>query len=167
MANENRDDPQSPCWAGLAWSGWYDFDQADREHLIPPTPGLYRFRIVGFPGLLYIGESGATKGRRGRLRDLARGRLAHEPDYYLKWREDGLADRPHRGHYAAPFIRQAESASGRVTEVSWALGEHRNTAGRKQAEARLIELHRQAVGDAPPAQHGGEGMAAWLSQSPT
>ena len=75
MANENRDDPQSPCWAGLAWSRWYDFDRADRQHLIPPTPGLYRFRIVGFAGRLYIGESGAKDGRRGRLHDLAGGRL--------------------------------------------------------------------------------------------
>src|SRR5690348_7942941 len=66
-------DPQAADWGGLCWSEWQDFDEAHRSHVIPATPGIYRFRARDEPGLLYIGESGDAKGRRGRLDDLARG----------------------------------------------------------------------------------------------
>jgi hypothetical protein len=46
-------------------------------------------------------------------------------------------------------------------EVSWALEEHPDKADRKAIEARLIQLHRQAVGIDPPIQ-GGRGVAAFL-----
>ena len=57
-------DPQAPGWGGLPRSGWLDFDKAHRGHLIPATPGIYRFRARDEPGLLYIGESGEADGRR-------------------------------------------------------------------------------------------------------
>jgi hypothetical protein len=79
----SADDPQALTWGGLSWSRWHDFDQARDDRLIPDTPGIYRFRAAGEPGLLYIGESGAAGGRWARLGDLARGRKRHPADYYL------------------------------------------------------------------------------------
>jgi hypothetical protein len=97
--------PQSARGGGLSWSPWHNFDKARCEHLIPSTSGLYRFRSWGQPGLLYIGES---VGRWARLDDLARappplGRL------YLNWCANGLAKRPHRGHYPAPYFHSART----------------------------------------------------------
>src|SRR5260370_15790262 len=77
---------QAADWGGLRWSEWQDFDEAHRGHVIPATPGIYRFRANGEPGLLYIGESGDAGGRRARLDDLARGRKRHPPEFYLNWR---------------------------------------------------------------------------------
>ena len=156
-------DPQSADWGGLVWSQWHDFDQAHRERLIPATAGLYRFRVLGELGLLYIGESGAAGGREERLDDLARGRRRHTADFYLHWRANGLLKRPHRGHYAAPFFRQCEDAGCKV-EVSWVLGEHPDKDDRRAAEARLIQLHREATGENPPVQYGGRGVAAYLKR---
>jgi hypothetical protein len=163
-ATGSHDDPQSRRWAGLAWSPWHDFDAAHQKKLIPATPGLYRFRAPGIPGLLYIGESGARGGRAARLAALARGRCRHSPDYYLNWRANGIAKRPHRGHYAAPYIRQAEEATGRTVEISWTRDEHPDDTQRKAAEARLLAMYRHATGGDPPVQNGGRGMAEWLSQ---
>jgi hypothetical protein len=164
LTSDNADlasDPQAPGWGGLSWSPWHDFDQARDERLIPATPGLYRFRAVGERGLLYIGESGAAGGRWARLDDLARGRKRHPADYYLNWRAAGLARRPHRGHYAAPYFRQCEDAGCRI-EVSWALEVHPDQGERRAEEERLIQLHREAVGSDPPIQHGGNGVQAYL-----
>ena len=160
------DDPQTADWGGLSWSPWQDFDEAHREKAIPATPGIYRFRARGESGLLYIGESGDAGGRRARLDKLARGRKRHPPDFYLNWRAAGLAQRPHRGHYAAPYVRQCEDAGCHV-EVSWALEEHRDTTERRAVEARLIELHHQAMDSDPPIQHGGRGLAAYLEKRDT
>lgn len=156
-------DPQASDWGGLSWSEWSDFGDAYRRRIIPATPGIYRFRARNEPGLLYIGESGDAKGRRGRLDKLARGASAHPPEFYLNWREAGLAKRPHRGHYAAPYIRQCEDAGCHV-EVSWALEEHPGEAERRAVEARLILLHREVMGADPPIQHGGRGMDAYLER---
>ena len=58
------DDPQAAEWGGLHWAGWHDFGQAHRDRLIPPTPGVYRFRVQDEPAmLLYIGETGQKGGR--------------------------------------------------------------------------------------------------------
>jgi hypothetical protein len=157
------DDPQATDWGGLSWSPWQKFDEAHRDGAIPATPGLYRFRAKGEPGLLYIGESGGTTGRRGRLGRLARGMRRHPADFYLNWRAAGLAVRPHRGHYAAPYMRQCEDAGCHV-EVSWALKEHPDEAERRAVEARLIQLHREATDFDPPIQHGGGGVAAYLEK---
>ena len=157
------DDPQAADWGGLSWSQWQDFDEAHREKVIPATPGIYRFRARGEPGLLYIGESGNADGRRARLDDLARGRKRHPPEYYLNWRDAGLTRRPHRGHYAAPYVRQCEDAGCHV-EVSWALEGHRDKTDRRAAEERLIQLHREVMGFDPPIQHGGGGVAAYLEK---
>jgi hypothetical protein len=60
--------------------------------------------------------------------------------------------------------RQAEEATGRTVEISWAREEHPDDADRKAAEARLLATYRKATGGDPPVQHGGRGMAKWLSQ---
>jgi hypothetical protein len=143
--------PQTADWGGLSWSQWQDFDEAHRDRAIPATPGIYRFRTKGEPGLLYIGESGGSIGRRGRLGRLARGMWRHPPDFYLNWRAAGLAARPHRGHYAAPYLRQCRDAGCNI-EVSWALQEHPDVTERRVTEERLIRLHREAMGADP--QHG-------------
>jgi hypothetical protein len=152
---------QAADWGGLSWSGWLDFDKAHRGHLIPATPGIYRSRARDEPGLLYIGESGEAGGRRARLDDLARGRKRHPASFYLHWRAAGLAKGPHRGHYAAPYMRQCEDAGCHV-EVSWALAEHPEKTEQRAVEARLIQLYREAVGFDPPIQHGGRGVDAYL-----
>lgn len=156
-------DPQAADWGGLRWSEWQDFDEAHRSHAIPATPGVYRFRARDEPGLLYIGESGDAGGRWARLDDLARGRNRHPPEFYLNWRAAGLAKRPHRGHYAAPYLRQCEDAGCHV-EVSWAMEEHPDKTERRAIEARLIRRHREIMGVDPPIQHGGRGVAAYLEK---
>jgi hypothetical protein len=156
-------DPQAADWGGLPWSQWQDFDMAHRGRVIPATPGIYRFRARGEPGLLYIGESGGRTGRRGRLGRLARGMRRHPADFYLNWRAAGLAVRPHRGHYAAPYLRQCQDAGCRI-DVSWALQEHPYVTERRNTEERLIRLHREAMGIDPPIQHGGRGAAAYLEK---
>jgi hypothetical protein len=160
------DDPQAADWGGLHWSDWQDFDKAHRGNLIPATPGIYRFRARDEPGLLYIGESGEADGRRGRLSDLARGMRSQEASYYLNWRAAGLAERPHRGHYAAPSMRQCEDAGCHI-EVSWALEEHPETTERQAVEKRLIQLHREVMRFDPPIQRGGRGVAAYLEKRRT
>ena len=155
--------PHAADWGGLCWSEWHDFEEAHCGNLIPATPGIYRFRARGEPGLLYIGESGKAGGRRARLGDLARGRKRHPASFYLNWRAAGRARRPHRGHYAAPYIRQCEDDGCRV-EVSWALEEHPEQTERRAVEARLILLHRETMGADPPVQYGGRGMAAYLGR---
>jgi len=157
------DDPQATDWGGLRWSRWHDLDEAHHGKAIPATPGLYRFQARGEPGLLYIGESGSARGRRARLGALARGRNRHPPEFYLSWRAAGLTSRPHRGHYAAPYIRQCEQAGCQV-EVSWAVQEHPDKTERRAVEARLIQLHHEATGADPPIQHGGRGVAAYLEK---
>jgi hypothetical protein len=157
------DDPQAADWGGLSWSKWQDFDEAHRGSVIPATPGIYRFRARDEPGLLYIGESGGRRGRHGRLGSLARGMKRHPADFYLNWRAAGMAKRPHRGHYAAPYLRQCKDAGCRV-EVSWALEEHPDKTERRTVEARLIQLHYDARGSDPPIQHGGRGVAAYLEK---
>jgi hypothetical protein len=87
----------------------------------------------------------------------------HPAEFYLNWRAAGLAVRPHRGHYAAPYMRQCQDAGCRI-EVSWALAEHPDQAERRAVEARLIQLHREVVGVDPPIQHGGRGVAAYLEK---
>ena len=156
-------DPQAPDWHGLAWSEWQDFDEAHRARAIPTTPGIYRFRARGEPGLLYIGESGERKGRRARLGRLARGMQRHPPEFYLDWRAAGLTVRPYRGHYAAPYMRQCKDEGCQV-EVSWAKDEHPDKAERRAVEERLIQLHREVIGIDPPIQHGGTGVAAYLGK---
>lgn len=157
-------DPQAANWGGLSWSGWHDFDDAHCHGLIPATPGIYRFRARGEAGLLlYIGESGAKRGRRSRLGALAQGRKRHPPSFYLDWRAAGLTKRPHRRHFAAPYFRQCEDAGCHV-EVSWALKEHPDKDERRSVEERLIQLHHEVMGIDPPIQHGGQGVAAYLER---
>ena len=157
------EDPQATDWGGLSWSQWQDFDEAHLGTMIPATPGLYRFRARDEPGLLYVGESGGKRGRRGRLGSLTLGMERHPADFYLDWRTAGLAKRPHRGHYAAPYMLQCKDAGCRI-QVSWALEEHPDETERRAAEERLIRLHREVMGVDPPIQHGGRGVAAYLEK---
>ena len=151
-------DPQADDWGGLSWSGWRAFDQAVTEDWIPATGGVYRFRSRGEPGLLYVGEG---VNRRRRLRTLELHSKAHAARYYLEW--PAGTKRPHRGHYAAPFLRLCRDA-GCVVDVSWAIGVHADRAVRRAVEACLIrQYHDEAHGD-PPWQHGGRGMPAYLAR---
>jgi hypothetical protein len=120
MGPGESSDLQAADWGDLSWSPWTDLDQAVRDHLIPVTAGLYRFRARDDPGLLYIGEG---VNRRRRLRTLARALRRHPASFYLDWRAAGLTRRPHRGHYAAPSLRRCKDA-GCVIEVSWAREGH-------------------------------------------
>jgi hypothetical protein len=88
---------------------------------------------------------------------------SHPASYYLNWRAAGLVERPHRGHYAAPSMRQCEDAGCHI-EVSWALEEHPETTERQTVEKRLIQLHREVMRFDPPVQHGGRGVDAYLSR---
>jgi hypothetical protein len=72
---------QSQQWAGLTWSPWMVFDEAADGHNIPAAAGLYRFRIRGQSGLLYIGE-GANLRRRLKVLNKAR---RMDPAHYLSW----------------------------------------------------------------------------------
>ncbi|HUY45904.1 MAG TPA: nuclear transport factor 2 family protein [Streptosporangiaceae bacterium] len=151
-------DPQADDWGGLSWSGWRAFGQAVTEDWIPSTGGVYRFRSRGEPGLLYVGEGA---GRRRRLRTLELHSKAHPARYYLEWPAE--TKRPHRGHYAAPFLRLCRDA-GCVVDVSWANGVHADRADRRAVEARLIrQYHDETHGD-PPWQRGGRGMPAYLAR---
>jgi len=85
----------------------------------------------------------------------------HSAEYYLNW--EGLARRPHRGHYAAPYLRQCQDAGCKI-EVSWSLPEFPDKAERRQKEHELIVAHRRVVGADPPVQHGGEGTAAFVER---
>jgi len=151
-------DPQKTDWGGLSWSSWCSFAQAVAENRIPESGGIYRFRSGGEPGLLYIGE-GAN--RRRRLRTLELHSRAHPAEHYLN-RPPGTK-RPHRGHYAAPFLRMCRDAGCEV-EVSWAIDVHADLAERRRVEARLIDQYRDEAQADPPWQHGGLGTAAYLAR---
>jgi predicted SnoaL-like aldol condensation-catalyzing enzyme len=151
-------DPQRSDWGGLSWSEWCPFDHAVAENLVPESGGIYRFHSRGEQGLLYIGE-GAN--RRRRLRTLERQSIAHPPAYYLDWPHG--TKRPHRGHYAAPFLRMCRDA-GCAVEVSWAMDVHADLAERRRVEARLIRQYRAEAQSDPPWQHGGIGMATYLAR---
>ena len=153
-------DPQKTDWGGLSWSGWCPFAQAIAENCIPKSGGIYRFRGREEPGLLYIGE-GAN--RRRRLRALELHSKAHPAEYYLNWPHG--TKRPHRGHYAAPFLRMCRDA-GCVVEVSWAMDVHADLAERRRVEARLIGQYRDEAQADPPWQHGGLGMVTYLARRP-
>ena len=93
------------------------------------------------------------------------GRKRSPASFYLNWRAAGLAKRPHRGHYAAPYMRHCEDAGGHV-EVSWALEEHPEKTERRAAEARLIRLHREVVGVDPPIQRSGRATVRDITGQP-
>ena len=88
---------------------------------------------------------------------------SHPASFYLDWRTAGPAERPHRGHYAVPYMLQCTEAGCQV-EVSWALEEHPDKTDRRAAEERLIRLRREVMGVDPPIQHGGRGVAAYLEK---
>ena len=144
-------DPQALGRGGLSWSGWLDFDKAHRGHLIPATPGIYRFRARDEPGLLYTGESGDVGGRRARLGDLARGTQAQSGKLLSQLAGGRSCQATAPRSLRRPYMRHCEDAGGHV-EVSWALEEHPEKTERRAAEARLIRLHREVVGVDPPIQ---------------
>ena len=123
------------------------------ERLIPQSGGLYRFCAQGEDSLLYIGESSA---RWTRLDDLARARRRHPADYYLK----GLGD-PGRG--SALYFMLCED-TGCKLEVSWSLNEVRDQDRRRQEEAGLIKLYREATGEDLPVEYGGRAVAAYIKR---
>jgi hypothetical protein len=148
---------QSQQWAGLTWSPWTIFDEAADGHNIPAAAGIYRFRIRGHSGLLYIGE-GANLRRRLKVLNKAR---RMDPAHYLSWPPG--TKRPHRGHYCAPYLRQCEDAMSACSEVSWSIETFEDKGQRRAVEARVIAQHIEEVDAAPPCQYGGAGLSGYLS----
>jgi hypothetical protein len=157
LASSRRvNDPQAESWGGLTWSRWRELDDAAKSGVIPAEGGLYRFRCVGEPGLLYIGEG---TNRYRRLTTLIRARRKPAA-FYLEF--PAGTKRPHRGHYAAPYIRQCEDAGCHV-QVSCAVEVHADQNERRRVETNLINLHRAEMGTDPPCQFGGRGLQDHLA----
>lgn len=147
---------QADNWGGVPWCTWETFGRVAAENRIPASGGVYRFRSHGEAGLLYIGE-GAD--RRRRLLTLEKQSRAHPARYYLEW--PAGSPRPHRGHYAAPFLGLCRDA-GCVVQVSWTIDVLAERGSRKALEAHLIRLYYDEAHSYPPWQFGGRAMAAYL-----
>lgn len=147
---------QADNWGGVSWCGWHVFDQAVAKDRIPANGGIYRFRSRGESGLLYIGEGADRQQRLLRLEKYSR---AHLVRYHLEWPDGG--PRPHRGHYAAPFLRLCRDV-GCVVEVSWTVDVYRELESQKALETCLIRQYYDEAHSYPPRQFGGRAMAAYL-----
>jgi hypothetical protein len=51
-----------------------------------------------------------------------------------------------------------------MVDVSWAADVHGDRIARRQVEARLIREHAAQIGQEPPCQRGGRGVAANLEE---
>jgi hypothetical protein len=134
-------DPQGPHWQGFGWSEWTQFIH-DNPLLMSAIgigeQGLYRFRVAGRSGLLYIGETGRT----------------------LKERLDGhrraariAGQQPTTQHAAFAAAVRDHWAAGRDVEVSWAtLPKGFPREERKGVECELIAAYRATVGRNPDFQ---------------
>lgn len=123
----------------LSWSPWYDLKGASRNPSIPgKTAGLCRIRRVGFHGLDYIGQTGASNGLRSRL-----GQLLGVFKEQMPYRD------PHTAGPALWALRQ----TGADLEVSVCPVEG-STPWRKGLEALAISLYRQEYGSSPTANFG-------------
>jgi len=139
-------DPQSSAWLGYTWSSWTPF-VAESPFPGGPTdgldgPGLYRFRVRGDSGLLYIGEAGPF-GLRGRINGHRRtARIALSP-------VPGRV-RPYTTfHVRLGALWEAR----RSVEVSWTpLAPDLPVAERKGREVDLIAAHRGHMGRNPECQ---------------
>jgi hypothetical protein len=149
-------DPQADNWSGVSWCVWDAFDLVVTDNRIPASGGIYRFRSRGESGLLYIGEGADV---RRRLLTLEKHSKACPARYYLEWRVGSR--RPHRGHYAAPFLRLCREV-GCVVEVSWTIDVHAERGSRKALERYLIRQYYDEAHSYPPWQFGGRAMAAYL-----
>jgi hypothetical protein len=132
-------EPTAPNWLGLEWSPWLDLE--DRETLLdrlPEESGVYRARHTGWPGLLYIGESGSDGGLRSRVgHGLASGLASEKP--------------PEGGNHDAttPLWQVNDRRSGRL-EVSVAAPPTAvNRRYRRALEAALVAVYRREMGRTP------------------
>jgi hypothetical protein len=133
MTGPEYEDPQGPCWEGLAWSEWYQLDSTEARG-IPQVAGLYRLRCRGHRELIYIGISDRLGSRLGGLRR-------------ARFREDK------RGHYAAACVARHE-ANGETVEVSWATVREMNRRELMGREVDFIAAHRKRFGSPACQFHG-------------
>lgn len=139
LTQQNSKEPDVNVTNLLSWGPWYDLNGASRNPAIPrKTAGLYRIRRVGFDGLEYIGQTGASNGLRSRMGNLL-GVFKEEMPY-----RD-----PHTAGPALWALRQA----GSDLEVSVCTVEG-STPWRKGLEALAISLHRQEQGGSPTVNFG-------------
>lgn len=143
-------DVQSVSWDGHAWSEWYTLDIAiaARSAQAPDTPGLYRLRCHGHPGLIYIGETGDSL--RGRFRQLRKATHYAAQGKYIAL---GKAGGP--PHVAGGCVWKHECA-GLAVEVSWVEAPNLDKRDRKGVECELIAAYRKARGDNPACQFAGD-----------
>jgi hypothetical protein len=129
---QDQDDPQSPLWAGLAWSPWLYLDATAQRGRVPRKQGIYRLRCKSRRGLIYVGISGTLSSRLGGLR-----RARSRPPLF-------------HGHSAALCVAQHE-AQGDVIEVSWTQLENVSRRALMGLEVDLIAACRTRFGDSLPA----------------
>jgi hypothetical protein len=124
----------------LSWSTWLPLQGANKNLSIPPLPGLYRIRRVGFDGLDYVGQTGM-----GGMN--LRKRLAMLSGVY------GL-EMPYRDpHTAAPALWALRQKIGCHYEVSVCPVEG-DTPWRKGLECVVIAQYRQEQRCSPTLNFG-------------
>lgn len=136
-------DPQSRTWAGFEWSDWHELTAAltPRGSPVPPEAGLYRVRVEGAPGLLYIGQTGLSlRGRLGQLRTSEKRASA------------GLDARA--PHVAGACVHQHKQR-GATIHVSWVATPDIDKRERLGRECDLIAAYRQVIGESPSCQFAG------------
>jgi hypothetical protein len=131
--------PESSEWLGLDWSPWLNLN--DRQTLLSALPresGLYRVHHTGWPGILYIGESGSEGGLRDRVgHGLAVGIGDHEP--------------PQAGNHNATeaLWHIDETFQGRLEVSAATPPSAANKQYRRALEATLIAVARREMDRTP------------------
>jgi hypothetical protein len=116
-ANLHADD-----WCGHKWNSWVPAARAPRQASVVGL-GLYRIRVPGEPGLVYIGEG------------IVEARLLS-----------------HRMKGSSKTHRQANAFSAQELEYSWTLNRGWHRYQRQELETDLIAAHVQLLGFPPEAQ---------------
>ena len=119
------------------WSPWWEVERVRVEPLLPLSPGLYRLRRRGRPGLDYLGQTGRTL--RGRVRMLG-GIFGDE----MPFRD------PHTAGPALWAMRHANPCSFEVSVVEV----DAEPAWRKGLEALAISHYRQRWHESPTVNFG-------------
>jgi hypothetical protein len=120
----------------LAWSSWSPLDDRGARLSVPRAQGLYRVRIVGESGLVYVGQTTGLRGRLGQLRAL--------------YEDDMPYNDPHT---AAPCLWVMRTEGQAAFEFSVAEFDGAGRA-RRAAECVLISKNRAKYGCSPTANFG-------------
>jgi len=129
-------------WGTLNWSKWIGLDaplEEYREH-ISTLPGFYRVKAVGYPTLIYVGETG--RGLRERIRSLASN--ANRPRNDPPWNDP---------HTAAPLLWAYRLEEDFQFEVSAAIAQLDYQTRQCQEDA-LLYLHRLEHDKSTLCNHG-------------